>query len=204
MKVLRKRKLFFKKISINFPYFKKETILKQKRNYLEIFLLKKLWVLFIILCILVIFLKKFGFHILNFSFQVPTEYPLFSDSPIILLGQSFQYTPKKNYIQDQFSNDKQFVSNESSNNPLFSFPGMLEAFYSLIWFSYRKDYPPLEPSHFTTDIGWGCMLRTGQMLVAKALSVHLCGYGKIEIFFFVLFFFSDLLTFKIYKRLENK
>jgi cysteine protease ATG4 len=40
----------------------------------------------------------------------------------------------------------------------------LQNFKSLIWFCYRKDFPPLEPSQLTTDIGWGCMLRTGTNL----------------------------------------
>jgi len=64
---------------------------------------------------------------------------------------------------------------ESSNDPdqqkvLVEF---LQAFQSHFWFSYRKDFPKIEPSNFTSDVGWGCMLRTSQMLLARAFVVAL-------------------------------
>eukprot|EP01114_Cavostelium_apophysatum_P015951 TRINITY_DN4453_c0_g1_i1.p1 TRINITY_DN4453_c0_g1~~TRINITY_DN4453_c0_g1_i1.p1 ORF type:complete len:496 (+),score=70.04 TRINITY_DN4453_c0_g1_i1:179-1666(+) len=49
----------------------------------------------------------------------------------------------------------------------------LQDFRSIIWFTYRKGFPPIEPSQVTTDIGWGCMLRTGQMILAHSLMRHL-------------------------------
>ncbi|KAF9427707.1 Cysteine protease atg4b [Podila epigama] len=41
-------------------------------------------------------------------------------------------------------------------------------FQTRIWFTYRKDISRIEPSFYTSDAGWGCMMRTGQSLLAEA------------------------------------
>jgi len=51
----------------------------------------------------------------------------------------------------------------------------LAHFRSLIWCTYRSGFPRLGSQGFTTDMGWGCMLRTGQMVLAQALVRHLLG-----------------------------
>ncbi|KAF9902985.1 Cysteine protease atg4 [Linnemannia zychae] len=47
----------------------------------------------------------------------------------------------------------------------------------LIWCTYRHSYQPIKPSTFTTDVGWGCMLRSGQGLLANALAIQFMGRG---------------------------
>jgi len=58
-------------------------------------------------------------------------------------------------------------------------PEILEAFgrdfASRVWCTYRKNFPSLGESLLTSDVGWGCTLRSGQMLVAEALSRHVLG-----------------------------
>ncbi|KAJ1888145.1 Cysteine protease atg4 [Kickxella alabastrina] len=49
---------------------------------------------------------------------------------------------------------------------------VIRDFSRLIWCTYRSQYPPIAPSAFTTDAGWGCMLRAGQTLLAQALQLH--------------------------------
>jgi hypothetical protein len=45
----------------------------------------------------------------------------------------------------------------------------LQDFYSIMFFSYRKEFPPLEATELTTDIGWGCMLRTGTYPLSSSI-----------------------------------
>ncbi|KAF9946605.1 Cysteine protease atg4c, partial [Modicella reniformis] len=48
-------------------------------------------------------------------------------------------------------------------------------FQSRFWFTYRKDLARIEPSFYTCDSGWGCMMRTGQSLLAQAFAQVLLG-----------------------------
>ena len=55
---------------------------------------------------------------------------------------------------------------------------LLKHFESIIWFSYRRNFPILKPidknrGTYISDTGWGCMIRAGQMMLSEALKRHL-------------------------------
>lgn len=81
----------------------------------------------------------------------------------------------------------------------------LDDFESRIWMTYRSKFPPIpksqdpgasssmtlavrlrsqlvESTGFTSDTGWGCMIRTGQSLLANALIMKRFGRGIFSYF----------------------
>ena len=52
--------------------------------------------------------------------------------------------------------------------------------FSTMWVTYRSGFPRMEPYGYTDDSGWGCMLRSAQMLMIQALQRHTLGrYGTV-------------------------
>ncbi|KAI3462429.1 hypothetical protein Pfo_019092 [Paulownia fortunei] len=66
---------------------------------------------------------------------------------------------------------------EDSSNPTQSegFAAFVEDFSSRILITYRKGFPPIGDTKYSSDVNWGCMLRSSQMLVAQAFLVHKLG-----------------------------
>lgn len=81
------------------------------------------------------------------------------DAPVYLLGRVYH---------------KSFGDMENSEEELeqHGIEAFKKHFHSLIWCTYRRQFPTLQNSTLTTDCGWGCMLRSGQMMLAHALIRH--------------------------------
>lgn len=82
------------------------------------------------------------------------------DSPVYLLGSVYHKC---------FGEDGDSSAEEVEKNGMEAFK---RHFHSLVWCTYRRQFPTLEDSTLTTDCGWGCMLRTGQMMLAHSLVRH--------------------------------
>lgn len=58
---------------------------------------------------------------------------------------------------------------------LHDLPDLRLDFLSRIWLTYRKNFPAIGGTGPSSDTGWGCMLRCGQMMLAQALINRHCG-----------------------------
>lgn len=94
--------------------------------------------------------------------------------------------------------DNQIPSVENSDWP----EAFLDDFETRLWFTYRSNFPPIPKSDdpkayagmsialrlksqlggqggFTSDTGWGCMIRSGQCVLANALLLLRLGRGRL-------------------------
>ncbi|XP_052777624.1 cysteine protease ATG4C-like [Mya arenaria] len=87
------------------------------------------------------------------------------DSPIFLLGSCYTRRP----------DDDDLEPGSVVHNLPHSMEQFKQDFQSRLWFTYRRDFQALPNTRFTTDCGWGCMLRSSQMMLAQAFIIHFLG-----------------------------
>lgn len=110
-------------------------------------------------------------HNVKYSWALKTKTSFSRNSPVLLLGKCYHFK-----VEDDDSPTEEACCEATDED--FSM-GNVEAFRrdfaSRVWLTYREEFPPLPGSTLTSDCGWGCMLRAGQMMLAQALSLHLLG-----------------------------
>jgi cysteine protease ATG4 len=122
---------------------------------------------------------KFGHFVSNLWHQRPQ--PQCTNETIWLLG-SYYHALSANLDSIQLAlldaqRTDMFGPDEPDDDLLWP-PDFYEDFNSKVWMTYRHNYPPIRPSNHKTDIGWGCMLRSGQSLLANTLVMNFLSRGK--------------------------
>ncbi|KAF7202695.1 transcript variant X2 [Nothobranchius furzeri] len=114
-----------------------------------------------------------AWHNVKYSWALKLKTSFSRDSPVFLLGKCYHFKAEDD---DCFSQTSCEASGEDCAT------GNVEAFRkdfaSRVWLTYREDFAPLPGSTLTSDCGWGCMLRAGQMMLAQALVLHFLGRGQ--------------------------
>ncbi|XP_050818010.1 cysteine protease ATG4C isoform X3 [Gopherus flavomarginatus] len=117
-----------------------------------------------------------AWHNMKYSWVLKTKTYFSRNSAVILLGKCYHFKSDEPGELSPDGSCLDIVDTVISGNV----EEFRKDFISRIWLTYREDFPQIKDSALTTDCGWGCTLRTGQMLLAQGLVLHFLGRGGRE------------------------
>ncbi|XP_013170982.1 PREDICTED: cysteine protease ATG4D [Papilio xuthus] len=113
----------------------------------------------------------------KFGWTVKLKTTFSKESPVWLLGRCYH---RKLSPSGSLESSTEIGTEATANETVEQIygegiEGFKSDFVSRIWMTYRREFPTMAGSTYTSDCGWGCMLRSGQMLLAQALICHFLG-----------------------------
>ncbi|KRY84867.1 Cysteine protease ATG4C, partial [Trichinella pseudospiralis] len=109
-------------------------------------------------------LKSF-YKKMRYSFFLKRPASFDSYSPIWLLGKQYAKNEPRPNLRRGFD----------ENSAVGKLSDFLEDFKTRIWFTYRHGFACIPGTNFDNDCGWGCTIRSGQMLLAETMLRHYLG-----------------------------
>ncbi|XP_068563758.1 cysteine protease ATG4C [Cebidichthys violaceus] len=106
----------------------------------------------------------------KYSWALKSKTPFSRNSPVFLLGKCYHFK-----AADDDSVAEACCEASDEDSVMGNTEAFRNDFASRVWLTYREKIPPLPSSTLTSDCGWGCMLRAGQMMLAQALILHFLG-----------------------------
>lgn len=106
----------------------------------------------------------------NLRYDLGSGAPLKKDIPIWILGKCYHARASLPVTSDD---DEEDVP-DFEDAPIHAKAVFMD-FASRPWFTYRKQFPAIQGTDITSDTGWGCMLRSAQMMLAQGLLLHFLG-----------------------------
>lgn len=109
-------------------------------------------------------------HNVKYSWALKSKTSFSRNSPVLLLGKCYHFK-----AEDDDSLTEACSEAADEDFVMGNVEAFRKDFASRLWLTYREEFPPLPGSTLTSDCGWGCMLRAGQMMLAQGLVLHLLG-----------------------------
>lgn len=110
-------------------------------------------------------------HNVKYSWALKSKTSFSRNSPVLLLGKCYHFKVE----DDESPTEEACCEATDEDFAMGNVEAFRRDFASRVWLTYREEFPPLPGSTLTSDCGWGCMLRAGQMMLAQALILHLLG-----------------------------